>query len=645
MIKRLPLLILILFTQGARAQNMDALQYDKLIRALAEAKADTTRALLLAQLSEFHRYRYTDSSYLYGQQALELSRKINYPSGQAQALSVLSHYHFNRGELPEGLELGLQGLSIAKKHNLIYDQGSLLIRIANAYGSLRDFEKALMYYHQAIALMKDAPDPFFYAAAHWRAGDAYAELQQVDSAFFYAKKAEDLAKKMGNQFIQQGVAPTLGFAYGKKGNDSLALKYLRSNRGLNSTIRLAIFFKDRAQYDSALFYANRAYKVSLQYKVKDAESAAATILSELLESSDPKSALKYYKLAVEARESIYGAEKIFSAKSIELEEQQLENDRQLAEIALRNKIRIFTTLAGLLVAMLIALILFWNYRKVRRINGQLEQQKKEINQALADLKKTQSLLIQSEKMASLGELTAGIAHEIQNPLNFVNNFSEVNTELIDELQKEMDKGNLAEAKVISNDIRDNEQKIILHGKRADAIVKGMLQHSRTSSGLKVPTDINALCDEYLRLSYHGLRAKDKNFNANFETDFDSTLERMDVVPQDIGRVILNLINNAFYAVSEKKKSSDLPAGYEPTVRVSTRKSVEKVLISVKDNGIGIPQMILDKIFQPFFTTKPTGHGTGLGLSLSYDIVKAHGGELSVETMEEDGTEFIVTLPG
>jgi signal transduction histidine kinase len=245
-------------------------------------------------------------------------------------------------------------------------------------------------------------------------------------------------------------------------------------------------------------------------------------------------------------------------------------------------------------------------------------------------------------MASLGELTAGIAHEIQNPLNFVNNFSEVNTELIEELQNELKSDNKEEAIAIANDIKDNEQKINQHGKRADAIVKGMLQHSRSSSGQKEPTDINKLADEYLRLSYHGLRAKDKSFNATINTDFDNSIGKINIVPQDIGRVILNLLTNAFYAVSENKKQQ--PEDYEPTVSVSTKKIKDKVEIKVKDNGNGIPQKVLDKIFQPFFTTKPTGQGTGLGLSLSYDIIKAHGGELNVKTKVGEESEFIINLP-
>jgi signal transduction histidine kinase len=265
-----------------------------------------------------------------------------------------------------------------------------------------------------------------------------------------------------------------------------------------------------------------------------------------------------------------------------------------------------------------------------------------LQSALNKLKLTQEQLIQSEKMASLGELTAGIAHEIQNPLNFVNNFSEVNKELLVEMKEEIDMKNMDEVKVIAKDVIDNEEKILHHGKRADAIVKGMLQHSRLSTGKKEATDINALCEEYLRLSYHGLRAKDKAFNAKFETDLDKTIEKINVVPQEIGRVILNLINNAFYAVSEKRRQQN--GNYEPTVSVSTKKENEHISISVRDNGNGIPQKVIDKIFQPFFTTKPTGQGTGLGLSLSYDIIKAHGGEIKMESREGEGAKFIIQLP-
>ncbi len=309
------------------------------------------------------------------------------------------------------------------------------------------------------------------------------------------------------------------------------------------------------------------------------------------------------------------------------------------------------TLYVLIGLGLLRLYIVYRSRRLKKENKLLEEKVKhrteQLQKSIEDLRATQSQLIQSEKMASLGELTAGIAHEIQNPLNFVNNFSEVNTELADELKEELSKTNLSpEQKLpleeIANDIKTNQEKINFHGKRADSIVKGMLQHSRSSNGQKEPTNVNTLADEYLRLAYHGLRAKDKGFNADMKTDFDESIPKINIVAQDVGRVILNLITNAFYAAKAAKmvKGKD----YEPTVWVSTKKENGKVLVMVRDNGTGIPDSVKDKIFNPFFTTKPTGEGTGLGLSLSYDIIQVHGGHITVKSREGEGTEFTVELP-
>ncbi|RYY43841.1 MAG: histidine kinase [Chitinophagaceae bacterium] len=281
--------------------------------------------------------------------------------------------------------------------------------------------------------------------------------------------------------------------------------------------------------------------------------------------------------------------------------------------------------------------------QVNERTAELTLQKEELQRALDELTATQAQLVHSEKMASLGELTAGIAHEIQNPLNFVNNFSEVSNELIAEMKEEIEKGNFAEVNAIAADVQQNLEKINHHGKRADAIVKGMLQHSRKSTGLKEATDINVLADEYVRLCYHGLRAKDKSFNATINTDFGKDIGMISIVSQDIGRVIMNLLTNAFYAVNARRAKQE--EGYKPTVSVVTRKAGNEVLITVSDNGLGIPAEVIDKIFQPFFTTKPTGQGTGLGLSLSYDIItKGHSGELEVDTSEGVGTTFTIRLP-
>ncbi|MFZ1259322.1 MAG: ATP-binding protein, partial [Chitinophagaceae bacterium] len=343
------------------------------------------------------------------------------------------------------------------------------------------------------------------------------------------------------------------------------------------------------------------------------------------------------------QDSLQSDQEKYGSLSFETEQEMNAKELSITKLKSENKIAALTKYFSVGIAALVLLlagVLYYRFKAKQKANKVLET-------TLSNLKSTQSQLIQSEKMASLGELTAGIAHEIQNPLNFVNNFSEVNKELVDELQQELKAGKIDDAIEISNDIKVNEEKINHHGKRADAIVKGMLQHSSSGSGKKEPTDINALADEYLRLAYHGLRAKDKSFNATMKTDYDATIGNINIIPQDIGRVILNLISNAFYVVNEKSKQNF--AGYEPTVTITTASGQppsggRSIVIKVSDNGGGIPQKVLDKIFQPFFTTKPTGQGTGLGLSLSYDIVKAHGGELQVKTMEGEGSEFIISLP-
>jgi two-component system NtrC family sensor kinase len=300
-------------------------------------------------------------------------------------------------------------------------------------------------------------------------------------------------------------------------------------------------------------------------------------------------------------------------------------------------------LIGAIAFLLLSFFIYRSNRQKQKANVELRQQKSETERALIELKNTQSQLIQREKMASLGELTAGIAHELQNPLNFVNNFSGLNRELTAEMKAELLKGNYEEVSALAEDIEENGEKIITHGQRASDIIRSMLEHSHTSTGEKQPTDINRLADEYLWLAYHGSRARDKNFTAEIQTHYDSNVGAVNVVPQEIGRVFLNLYNNAFYAVSQKRKK--LGKGFEPEVTMNTKRVNGHVEIHVKDNGTGISRKSLDKIFQPFYTTKPAGEGTGLGLSLSYDIItKGHGGDIAVDTKEGEYSEFIIQLP-
>jgi two-component system, NtrC family, sensor kinase len=405
----------------------------------------------------------------------------------------------------------------------------------------------------------------------------------------------------------------------------------------NSYLNISDLYVTEKKPDSSIFYAREAAETYKKVELPDGLASAYNMLYSVYSTQNKTdSAFSYLKLATALNDSLNNTERknLLAFQNVGFEEQQKVKQLESEKIQTQNRIRTYFLLGGIAVLLLLAIIFYRNNRQQQKANLKIEK-------AYENLKATQQQLIQSEKMASLGELTAGIAHEIQNPLNFVNNFSDVNRELIGELVDEVDKGNTDEVRVIAKDIKDNEEKINHHGKRADAIVKGMLQHSRSSTGVKEPTDINALADEYLRLAYHGLRGKDNSFYAEIKTDFDKLVGEINIIPQDIGRVLLNLYNNAFYAVSEKKKIA--AEGYEPAISVSTKKSGNRITITVSDNGNGIPQKVIDKIFQPFFTTKPTGQGTGLGLSLSYDIVKAHGGEIKVNTKEGEYTEFTLQL--
>jgi C4-dicarboxylate-specific signal transduction histidine kinase len=398
---------------------------------------------------------------------------------------------------------------------------------------------------------------------------------------------------------------------------------------------IADIFRQTSKTDSAIYFYQLAYSLSKTTSLSIFTLDASAALKDIFKSINIDSAFKYQEVMLTQKDSLFGREKLNQLQNVTFAEQQRQEELQQEKSDAENRLKLNALLGSTFTLVVVAFLLYRNNRNKQKA-------KQHIEKAYDQLKATQSQLIQAAKMASLGELTAGIAHEIQNPLNFVNNFSEVNAELLRELQDAAAMGNLTEVQSLSKSIQENEDKVIHHGKRADGIVKSMMQHSRNSTGEKQPTDINALCDEYLRLAYHGFRAKDRalpvgqaGFNVRYETEFDQSLEKVNVVPQEIGRVILNLLNNAFQAV----------AGIEnPQVIISTKKQENGVEIIVADNGPGIPDSIRDKIFQPFFTTRPAGQGTGLGLSLSYDIVKAHGGDLKVETRAGNGPEFTIHLP-
>ncbi len=619
------------------------------------AKNDTSRVLSLSDMCYFFRYTNIDSSIFYGDQSLSLAQRIKYKRGETSALNKLGLAYREKGDLPKSLELQFKALKIAEDNNYILEKANCYRRIAHVYRDLKDFSNALYFSREALRNSVLINDKRGEAIEYMNFAITYLDMKKLDSASYFAEKGvlqilymEDLGAEVYRvlaevQALKGNKGKALyyfaqGIRMGVQNNDNRTLSYIYAN--------MALMYKNFNQLDSAIIVAKNGIKYGQLASYKKGILMSATLLSEVYDSTDPVGALYYYKMASAAKDSLYGAGNIQTIQSLLEKEKERESEIEKANKDYQNSLRIYALLTGISVVSIIASILLWSVSRRKKANLLLKRQKEELEGTLNQLNSTQSQLIQSEKMASLGELTAGIAHEIQNPLNFVNNFSELNGELIEELQQELKAGNIDDAISISNDIKANEAKIDHHGKRADAIVKGMLQHSRGSSGMKEPTDINALCDEYLRLAYHGLRAKDNTFNAILNTDLDKGIGQVNVIPQDIGRVILNLIMNAFYAVGEKSSNAKVVADkkYEPTVSVSTKRTSDKILITVKDNGIGIPQKVLDKIFQPFFTTKPTGQGTGLGLSLSYDIIKAHGGEIRVNTKENEGTEFAITLP-
>ncbi len=511
----------------------------------------------------------------------------------------------------------------------------------------RDFDK----------LNKIGVAPPYYSAKNL--AHVFYLSNQIDSAKYFVNIAYEGAKSNGDISSMAIIFQNWALLDIKEKNyrkaDSLLVKATEIVKARNLSVISPNGTNDPDYYRALVRIAQNQYAEAANFLLSDIEIVKNSrnelirdykLLAEVY-SKMGKAQLsnQSYQNYIQLQDSLLANQREFASISFELEQQMSEKELSINQLTNDNKIASLTrnfSFGIIILVLLLAGLVYYRYQSKQKDNRVLKEQKEKVESTLTELKSTQSQLIQSEKMASLGELTAGIAHEIQNPLNFVNNFSEVSTELVDEMNEEIKKGNLEDATAIAADLKQNLEKINHHGKRAGDIVKGMLQHSRSSSGQKEPTDINALADEYLRLAYHGLRAKDKDFNATMKTDFDESIGNINIITQDIGRVVLNLITNAFYVVNEKKKSGI--ENYEPTVSVSTKKDGNKLFISVKDNGAGIPPKILDKIFQPFFTTKPTGQGTGLGLSLSYDIVKAHGGELKVETKEGEGSEFSIILP-
>jgi len=662
MIKTITFNFLLVFTCSITlAQNAEGVKHIETVKKeLINSKVDTNRVLQYVDLCTAYQWTNSDSLQRYSEKGITLAQQLNYPGGEVRILNSQGIALFFQGNIPKALEILFKGLRIAEKNNLPLESAICLNSIGSCYLFLGDNLKSVAFINRARAIdetIQHAPRDLYWKIyiAMW-SGLVYSDLNKLDSASFFLQKAYNDAYTPGFTDLYS-TRPTIlmfqGNLYFKRGNYEKALNCLHQSLETydlyhdplgtaDVCTKIAEFFKQMNKPDSVIKYAKRGLDAAAQFNYKSIVRISSSLLADQYEMKDIRQAYYYLKLELAANDSLYAPKKILELQKTLSEEQQHQQQILEEQTEKQNRLKQNGLLAGLGVLLVIAFILFRNNRQKKKANILLQQQKEKVESTLSELKTTQNQLIQSEKMASLGELTAGIAHEIQNPLNFVNNFSEVSSEMLDEMNEELNKGDIDEAKTISNDIKQNLEKINHHGKRADAIVKGMLQHSRTGSGVKEPSDINRLADEYLRLAYQGFRARDKSFNATFSTEFDNGINKVDIVPQEIGRVILNLINNAFYAVNERAKQG--VAGYEPTVIVGTRRLQDRIEISVKDNGSGIASSIKDKIFQPFFTTKPTGQGTGLGLSLAYDIVKAHGGEVKVETKENEGSAFFIILP-
>ena len=646
---------------------------------------DTVRLVVADSLSEAYSEIKPDSSIYYADIAIKLSKDLKFKLNEALGLNHSGYIWLNRGNFTNALKMFSESLKISEdpksERNILPDKYSVsliytlhitpreyrLQVIANThfnlgllYENTSNIEKGLFHYAQAIQFGEKTQDKEGVGFAYLNLGRLYLAQMKIDSAIHYIQRAYEISKQVDFAKFSGSCLLNLGRVYLSSGNKKKAIECLHNAiavceqekyyRGvIAASLILADLNLKEERSDSGYYYSIMALQKAKELNVPDLLLRSYTAMANYYNKmSNNDSAVKYQSLIIKIKDSLYNSRQVQQFQNLDFNEQLHKQEIAATEKAFQNRLRIYGLLVAIAIFLVLAIILWRNnaqkqksYALLEKEKRETDRQKEKVEHAFLELKSTQQQLIQSEKMASLGELAAGIAHEIQNPLNFVNNFSEVSNELIEEMKMELTKGNSDDAIAIAEDVKQNLEKITHHGKRADAIVKSMLQHSRANSGKKELTDINTLCDEYLRLAYHGLRAKDKSFNAQTKTEFDNSIAKINVAPQEMGRVILNIINNAFYAVEEKRKQN--LNGYEPTVSVSTKKNNDKVEISVKDNGNGIPQKLLDKIFQPFFTTKPTGQGTGLGLSLSYDIVKAHGGELKVETKEGEGSEFIIIL--
>jgi len=638
------ILSIVVIDSHAQPMPFNQQTVDSISNRLPLAKDDTSKIKGLVMLAQMYLSNSDWQTVLnYAEEANAISKRIEYKGGRIESLAQMIYVHASTEDWPRSIMEINEAIPLCKEYprKLIYFYSMMFVN----YALKGDMEEAKSWALKAVGEpFFQSSDEIFKWATYMQLGRVYEWEGKIDSAQYYADITKSYAGKYHHPDLLDNTYYLLGTLARKQKHYDEAIQYYRRG-GLQCILGLTMAYDDQNNIDSSIYYAkvvlDSARKVNSHWMILE----SAKVLAYRYTAIDPNISIKYLNLYIETQDDRLNVNKLKALEEIKLSEQKAQFNLEKQEADFNNTITQLSLL-GISIIFLSAALFFLRSNRIKQTAN------KKLQEAYSALEATQAQLIHSEKMASLGELTAGIAHEIQNPLNFVNNFSEVNKELLSELKEEIEKGNFEEAKSLAGNVIDNQEKINHHGKRADAIVKGMLQHSRNSSGVRELTDINALVDEYSRLAYHGFRAKDKSFNATLKKNFEDGIGLINVVPQDIGRVVFNLISNAFDALSTKALTTT-DGQYEKTVSLSTKKinsrtddpiGRDKVEIRVKDNGNGIPPKVLDKIFQPFFTTKPTGQGTGLGLSLSYDIVKAHGGELSVKTTEGEGSEFIVTIP-
>ena len=673
-----PFLILFLFILTAKViksqpELFDQALVDSLLLVISNYPDDTNKANAYSLLSGLYTNVNPEIAIEYASQGYQISKSLNYISGITNNLGKSAFIYAIQSDWPKSI-----------------NQINEVLSYQNINPKLKIYMNNLMYLNEYTRgngkegiqwNLKSIHEPIFSTLSdvqkwptYMQLLRGYAEFGDLDSAKYYGKLSYAICQKFksvnsdltGNTFFGLGV-----IEYKDNHLDSAIHLFHLANQYFGSGgdyFYIASIYHQLHKPDSVRKYADLQLKSAQRGKILTGILQASKLLAQHFEKTNPAKALEYSNLLISTQDSLYSQEKLKQLENLSLQSQRIKYDQEKKLIAQKNKYFYVALGSILILSFIFSGFLYKNIRSKQLINADLAK-------TLSTLQSTQSLLIQSEKMASLGELTAGIAHEIQNPLNFVNNFSDINKDLINEANEDIKTLNIQYPMLNAqglqetlNDIKINSEKINLHGQRASSIVKSMLEHSRASSGKKELTDVNKLCDEFVRLSYHarlndkvgqGLRAKDKSFECDYKLDLDSSLPLVNVVSQDIGRVILNLVNNAFQATSEKskkekekeeriKENMDLPSSfsilpYSPSIQISTKNLGNKIEIIIHDNGSGIPDQIKDKIFQPFFTTKPTGEGTGLGLSLAYDIIKAYGGELRCQSKPGD-TTFTISLP-